>query len=310
MALPDLKEVHVIETDPPQSAVTALLMRAKASGIVTPDEIDALFVAQDMSPEQLDALYVTLQQAGIEIVEEDEDEEPLLDVEPEVIIEAPVEDAPSPTADPVRMYLKTIGKVPLLTAEDEVMLAKKVEAGLEAEEQMARNIRPTNERLHDMLMKAALMRDVVRLEAAERPSPELIRELLHRVEREGQLARKRLIESNLRLVVSIAKRYVGRGMLFLDLIQEGNLGLIRAVEKFDYSKGYRLLEGLQVLDVRDVVDPPSHHARDRRPGAHDPHPGAHGRDDQQAHPRAAAADARSEPRAAPRRSRARDGPDA
>ncbi|TMK79649.1 MAG: RNA polymerase sigma factor RpoD, partial [Actinobacteria bacterium] len=194
----------------------------------------------DMSPEQLDAVYVTLQQAGIEIVEEDEDEEPLFDFEPEVVVETvPVEDAPSPTADPVRMYLKTIGKVPLLTAEDEVMLAKKVEAGLEAEEQMARNIRPTNERLHDMLMKAALMRDVVRLEAAERPSPELIRELLHRVEREGQLARKRLIESNLRLVVSIAKRYVGRGMLFLDLIQEGNLGLIRAVEKFDYSKGYK-----------------------------------------------------------------------
>ncbi|TML80245.1 MAG: RNA polymerase sigma factor RpoD [Actinobacteria bacterium] len=200
----------------------------------------ALFVSQDMTPEQLDAVYVTLQQAGIEIVEEDEDEEPVFDFEPEVVVEtAPVEDAPSPTADPVRMYLKTIGKVPLLTAEDEVMLAKKVEAGLEAEEQMARNIRPTNERLHDMLVKAALMRDVTRLELAERPSPELIRELLHRVEREGQLARKRLIESNLRLVVSIAKRYVGRGMLFLDLIQEGNLGLIRAVEKFDYSKGYK-----------------------------------------------------------------------
>jgi RNA polymerase primary sigma factor len=137
------------------------------------------------------------------------------------------------------MYLKTIGKVPLLTAEDEVMLAKKVEAGLEAEEQMVNNIRPTNERLHDMIVKAALLRDAQRLEAAERPSPELIRELLHRVEREGQLARKRLIEANLRLVVSIAKRYVGRGMLFLDLIQEGNLGLIRAVEKFDYSKGYK-----------------------------------------------------------------------
>src|SRR5438445_3942920 len=238
MALPDLKEPHVVETDAPQSAVTALLVRAKASGMVTPEEIDALFAAQDMSPEQLSAVYVTLQQAGVEIVEEDEDEEPLLDVEPEVIIEAPVEDAPSPTADPVRMYLKTIGKVPLLTAEDEVMLAKKVESGLEAEEQMANNVRPTNERLHDMIVKAALLRDAQRLEAEGRPSPELIRELLHRVEREGQLARKRLIEANLRLVVSIAKRYVGRGMLFLDLIQEGNLGLIRAVEKFDYSKGY------------------------------------------------------------------------
>src|SRR6266550_6544004 len=239
MALPDLKEPHVIETETPQSAVTSLLARAKASGMVTPEEIDALFVAQDMSPEQLDAVYVMLQQAGVEIVEEEEDEEPLFDIEPEVVETVPVEDAPSPTADPVRMYLKTIGKVPLLTAEDEVMLAKKVEAGLEAEEQMLNNVRPTNERLHDMLVKAALLRDAQRLDAAGRPSPELIRELLHRVEREGQLARKRLIESNLSLVVSIAKRYVGRGMLFLDLIQEGNLGLIRAVEKFDYKKGYK-----------------------------------------------------------------------
>jgi len=242
MALPNLKEPQEVQRPdvaPGSPELAALLVRAKASGMVTPDELDALFAANDMSPEQLDAVYVTLQQAGVEIVEEDEDEEPLLDIEPEVIIEAPVEDAPSPTADPVRMYLKTIGKVPLLTAEDEVMLAKKVESGLEAEEQMLNNVRPTNERLHDMIVKAALLRDAQRLDAVERPSAELIRELLHRVEREGQLARKRLIEANLRLVVSIAKRYVGRGMLFLDLIQEGNLGLIRAVEKFDYSKGYK-----------------------------------------------------------------------
>src|SRR3989440_11283503 len=130
-----------------------------------------------MTPEQLAAVYVTLQQAGIEIVEEDEDEEPLFDFEPEVVVETvPVEDAPSPTADPVRMYLKTIGKVPLLTAEDEVMLAKKVEAGLEAEEQMANNVRPTNERLHDRSVKAALLRDAHRLDAPDRPSPELIPE--------------------------------------------------------------------------------------------------------------------------------------
>jgi len=240
MALPNVQEIQEAPQAEKTDGVAALLARAKQSGMVTPEEIDALFVSQDMSPEQLDALYVTLQQAGIEIVEEDEDDEPLFEFEPEVIIEtAPVEEAPSPTADPVRMYLKSIGKVPLLTAEDEVMLAKKVEACLEAEEQMIGHIRPTNQQLHDMLVKAALVRDCARLESVERPSPELIRELLHRVEREGQLARKRLIEANLRLVVSIAKRYVGRGMLFLDLIQEGNLGLIRAVEKFDYSKGYK-----------------------------------------------------------------------
>jgi RNA polymerase primary sigma factor len=241
MALPNVQEMQDAAQPAQADGLTALLLRAKQQGFVTPEEIDALFVSQDMTPEQLDAVYVTLQQAGIEIVEEDEDEdEPLFDFEPELVVETvQVEDAPSPTADPVRMYLKSIGKVPLLTAEDEVMLAKKVEAGLEAEQQMVERIRPTTERLHDMLVKAALPRDVARLEAVERPSPELIRELLHRTEREGQLARKRLIEANLRLVVSIAKRYVGRGMLFLDLIQEGNLGLIRAVEKFDYSKGYK-----------------------------------------------------------------------
>src|SRR5260221_4879232 len=108
MALPNLKEKQEtvsLEAPPVSNELTVLLARAKASGMVTPEELDALFVAQDMSPEQLDAVYVMLQQAGIEIVEEDEDEEPLLDIEPEVIVEAPVEDAPSPTADPVRMYL-------------------------------------------------------------------------------------------------------------------------------------------------------------------------------------------------------------
>jgi RNA polymerase primary sigma factor len=222
------------QTDP----VGDLVARAKQQGgIVTPEEVDAFFVSQEMTTEQVDSVYAALQEAGVEIV--DEEDEETIELEQEVVVETiVVEDAPSPTADPVRMYLKTIGKVPLLTAEDEVMLAKKIEAGLEAEEQMLRYLRPTPERLREMLVKAALIRDVQRLDAG-RPSPELIVELLHRIEREGQLARKRLIEANLRLVVSIAKRYVGRGMLFLDLIQEGNLGLIRAVEKFDYSKGYK-----------------------------------------------------------------------
>src|SRR5581483_269146 len=112
---------------------------------------------------------------------------------------------------PVRMYLKEIGRVPLLTAEEEVDLARRVEAGLFASEKLC-----TSHRLDP-----ALRRD------------------LARIERDGHFAKKRLIEANLRLVVSIAKRYVGRGMLFLDLNQEGNLGFIRAVEKFDYTKGYK-----------------------------------------------------------------------
>jgi RNA polymerase primary sigma factor len=109
------------------------------------------------------------------------------------------------------MYLKEIGRVPLLTAVEEVDLAKRVEAGLFASEKLA-----TAPHIDDTLRRE--------FEAIE----------LH-----GQLAKKKLVESNLRLVVSIAKRYVGRGMLFLDLIQEGNLGLIRAVEKFDYTKGFK-----------------------------------------------------------------------
>ena len=118
------------------------------------------------------------------------------------------------TGDPVRMYLKEIGKVDLLTAADEVDLAMKIEAGLEASN---------------------------KLEAAENGEIELTRaemRRLTRVENVGLEAKQALISANLRLVVSIAKRYVGRGMLFLDLIQEGNLGLIRAVEKFDYEKGF------------------------------------------------------------------------
>ena len=119
------------------------------------------------------------------------------------------------TGDPVRMYLKEIGKVDLLTASEEVNLAMKIEAGTEATE---------------------------KLEAAENGEIELTRSeqrRLMRVEAVGLDAKQQLISANLRLVVSIAKRYVGRGMLFLDLIQEGNLGLIRAVEKFDYTKGFK-----------------------------------------------------------------------
>jgi RNA polymerase primary sigma factor len=119
------------------------------------------------------------------------------------------------SADSVRAYLKQIGKVPLLNAEQEVELAKRIEAGLYASE---------------------------RLRAAEEEGVEITRDMqrdLLWVSRDGERAKNHLLEANLRLVVSLAKRYTGRGMAFLDLIQEGNLGLIRAVEKFDYTKGYK-----------------------------------------------------------------------
>jgi RNA polymerase primary sigma factor len=115
------------------------------------------------------------------------------------------------TADPVKDYLKQIGKVPLLNAEMEVELAKRIEAGLFSEEKLARE---------------------------PKVSVKLLDEL-HWIAEDGRRAKNHLLEANLRLVVSLAKRYTGRGMLFLDLIQEGNLGLIRAVEKFDYTKGYK-----------------------------------------------------------------------
>ena len=115
------------------------------------------------------------------------------------------------TADPVKDYLKQIGKVPLLNAEQEVELAKRIEAGLFAEDKLA---------------------------GADKLAPKLRREL-EIIAEDGRRAKNHLLEANLRLVVSLAKRYTGRGMLFLDLIQEGNLGLIRAVEKFDYTKGYK-----------------------------------------------------------------------
>ncbi|MEV4294203.1 RNA polymerase sigma factor [Microbispora rosea] len=146
--------------------------------------------------------------------------EALVQSEDEVLIltddddDAPVAQvaAAGATADPVKDYLKQIGKVPLLNAEQEVELAKRIEAGLFAEEQLAQEV--------DSL-------------------PVDVRAELEWIAEDGHRAKNHLLEANLRLVVSLAKRYTGRGMLFLDLIQEGNLGLIRAVEKFDYTKGYK-----------------------------------------------------------------------
>src|SRR5438309_7788288 len=155
----------------------------------------------------MDAVLRLIADEGIAIVDNTDE-----DLDEELAARADDEAARSAaTSDPVRMYLKEIGRVPLLSAAEEVDLAKRVEAGLFASEKLT----------------------------TQRQLPVDLTRELEVIERDGQVAKKRLIEANLRLVVSIAKRYVGRGMLFLDLIQEGNLGLIRAVEKFDYSKGYK-----------------------------------------------------------------------
>lgn len=157
-----------------------LIEKGKEKGLLTYKEIMDVLEDVDLDPEQIEKIYDTLESLGIDVLDEEVVPE---DINPEEDLELSLPEGVS-IDDPVRMYLKEIGKVPLLTAEEEIELAKRMEQGDEE-------------------------------------------------------AKRRLIEANLRLVVSIAKRYVGRGMLFLDLIQEGNLGLIKAVEKFDYRKGYK-----------------------------------------------------------------------
>jgi RNA polymerase primary sigma factor len=162
----------------------------------------------DLPPEAIDAAVRVLADEGVEVldvVQEDEVEVVPRRGEPDTSRRAT-------TSDLVRIYLREIGRVPLLTAEDEVELAKCIEAGLFAEDILSGGFELQGQ--------------------AGRGELELLME-------EGVRAKQRLIEANLRLVVSIAKRYIGRGLVFLDLIQEGNLGLIRAVEKFDYTKGYK-----------------------------------------------------------------------
>ncbi len=177
-------------------SIKKLIERGKKRGSLTYEEINAIFEnVDDVNPERIDELFEQVASEGIEVVDEQKDEKP-----PEGDAE---ESLPAGLSldDPVRMYLKEIGRVPLLSMEEEKELAMAIEAG--------------------------------ELEAQKNGQAQ------SRIVEGGFEAKRRLTEANLRLVVSIAKKYVGRGMLFLDLIQEGNLGLIRAVEKFDYRKGYK-----------------------------------------------------------------------
>jgi RNA polymerase primary sigma factor len=172
-------------------------------------ELAAAFERQDFPQTAVDEVLKLLADDGIEVTE----------AQPEEVEETrPASGADAArraaTGDLVRIYLREIGRVPLLTAQDEVELAKAIEAGLFAEEKLQAGF------------------------AADAGNGVLMGELTL-VAADGLRAKQRLIEANLRLVVSIAKRYIGRGLVFLDLIQEGNLGLIRAVEKFDYTKGYK-----------------------------------------------------------------------
>jgi RNA polymerase primary sigma factor len=199
---------------PQEDEVNDLIAKGKEAGFVTSEDVSAAMVAAEIPPEQMDGILKALNDAGVEIVDTTSEDSLEDDAESTRVRRKQEEELAlkTPTSDPVRMYLKEIGKVPLLTAEEEVDLAKRIEAGLFASEKVATTTKKV---------------------------PDKLRRELEAIERDGQIAKRKLVEANLRLVVSIAKRYVGRGMLFLDLIQEGNLGLIRAVEKFDYTKGYK-----------------------------------------------------------------------
>ena len=191
-----------------EEIVEQLLEKGRKSGVLTQSEIsDALHEQTGITAEQLDDIYTTLGKLNVEIVadidaddtdshtiETDEDEDEVSS-EKKISIDLSVDSGVN-IDDPVRMYLKEIGRVPLLSADEEIVLAKQIEAGAQED---------------------ATYKDI----------------------QLSKKAKKKLVDANLRLVVSIAKRYVGRGMLFLDLIQEGNLGLIKAVDKFDYTKGYK-----------------------------------------------------------------------
>lgn len=221
--------MKVVEGVQGAEKLAELLDKGKKKGKLSSGELMDVLEEMDLESDQLDKIYDAMENMGIDTAGEDYLPELVDEVPPlEEIEEIPEEEIVDPNTlvdsfgidDPVRMYLKEIGKVNLLTPEEEIQLAQDMGAGDAAKAQM------------EELEAASSVGEEISL------SPEEAKALKQAIKR-GEAAKQRLAEANLRLVVSIAKRYVGRGMLFLDLIQEGNLGLIKAVEKFDYTKGYK-----------------------------------------------------------------------
>ena len=189
-----------------------LLEKGKHTGKVTTKELYDAMEESNFDVEKVDQLYALLERENVEVMEEADDEGFTLTESNADQFESALSAEGVAIDDPVKVYLKEIGRVPLLTPEEEVNLALTIKAGSEAKEKYDADPDALSEE-----EKAACLKAI----------------------KKGVAARKRLSEANLRLVVSIAKRYVGRGMQFLDLIQEGNLGLIKAVEKFDHTKGFK-----------------------------------------------------------------------
>ena len=204
-----------------------LALAKKKKNMLEYQEISDYFKEFALNPEEIERILEYLEANHVDVLRISDDDDILIDDEDtELDVEVEKLDLTVPDGvsieDPVRMYLKEIGKVPLLNAEEEINLAKDMEDGAVAQEKI--------EILRGR-MENATEEEKAEMEADIKEEQKLADK--------GAEAKKRLAEANLRLVVSIAKRYVGRGMLFLDLIQEGNLGLIKAVEKFDYRKGYK-----------------------------------------------------------------------
>ncbi len=188
-----------------------LIEKGKKKGVLSFKEITEAFEDVEVTTEEIEHLYDRFEKEGIELVEDLDKELEEIEVSKEELEDLSVPEGIN-IDDHVKMYLKEIGKVNLLTPEEELSLAKRMASGEEAK---------------------------IKLEETEEELMPNVRRELEFLASDGEKAKKSLAEANLRLVVSIAKRYVGRGMLFLDLIQEGNLGLIKAVDKFDYTKGYK-----------------------------------------------------------------------
>jgi len=278
------KPEHKFE-DELMAVAEQLIVKGKEQGYLTPDDILQGFPEIDAEPEQIFRIFAAFKEIGVEVTDGEKDFEEVEQIDDEMLLDIEMMDSVS-LDDPVRMYLKEIGRVSLLTANDEVELAQAIEAkplhdalkALSVIEEIDGRQRSVEEMLPDVIERLATVKrkgqqahiaqeliglnDLSKLQslldaaAAERrrqangaARPRIRAEALEayriaryrlteRYERAYE-AKQRLTEANLRLVVSIAKKYIGRGMSFLDLIQEGNMGLIRAVEKFDYHKGYK-----------------------------------------------------------------------
>src|SRR5712691_4475098 len=278
------KPEHKFE-DELMAVVEQLIVKGKEQGYLTPDDILQDFTEIEGEPDQIFSVFAAFKEIGIEVTDGEKDFEEVEQIDDEMLLDIEVMDSVS-LDDPIRMYLKEIGRVRLLTANDEVELARAIEAkprhdalkALSVVEEVEGRQRSVEEMLPDIIDRLATIKRIgqqayIAQELLGLVDLSKLQSLLHAAADERQrransaassgqstevpddyriarrrlterhkqvhAAKQRLTEANLRLVVSIAKKYIGRGMSFLDLIQEGNLGLIRGVEKFDHHKGYK-----------------------------------------------------------------------